>query len=79
MTAVHDWAVGLNFNQTTHCLFLDMSKAFDSIPYNSAPEFLKCLTRRHRPARAWFLKIDPVRIVSMRACVCVCNLVPYLL
>ena len=25
------------------------------------------------PARAWFLKIDPVRIVSMRvACVCVC-------
>ena len=26
----------------------------------------------HRPARAWFLKIDPVRIVGMRACVCVC-------
>ena len=25
----------------------------------------------HRPARAWFLKIDPVRIVCMRACVCV--------
>ena len=25
-----------------------------------------------RPARAWFLKIDPVRIVCMRACVCVC-------
>ena len=25
-----------------------------------------------RPARAWFLKIDPVRIVGMRACVCVC-------
>ena len=24
------------------------------------------------PARAWFLKIDPVRIVCMRACVCVC-------
>ena len=23
-------------------------------------------------ARAWFLKIDPVRIVGMRACVCVC-------
>ena len=26
----------------------------------------------HRSARAWFLKIDPVRIVCMRACVCVC-------
>ena len=25
----------------------------------------------HRPARAWFLKIDPVRIVGMRVCVCV--------
>ena len=25
-----------------------------------------------RPARAWFLEIDPVRIVGMRACVCVC-------
>ena len=24
MTAVHDWAVGLNLSQTTHCLFLDM-------------------------------------------------------
>ena len=24
-----------------------------------------------RPARAWFLKTDPVRIVGMRACVCV--------
>ena len=25
-----------------------------------------------RPARAWFLKIDPVRIVCMCMCVCVC-------
>ena len=24
-----------------------------------------------RPARAWFLKIDPVQIVGMRVCVCV--------
>ena len=23
-------------------------------------------------ARAWFLEIDPVRIVGMRACVCMC-------
>ena len=26
----------------------------------------------HRPAHAWFLKIDPVRIVGMRVRVCVC-------
>ena len=25
----------------------------------------------HRPAHAWFLKIDPVQIVCMRVCVCV--------
>ena len=25
-----------------------------------------------RPARAWFLEIDPVRIVGMHACVYVC-------
>ena len=25
----------------------------------------------HRPERAWFLKIDPVRIVGMRVCVSV--------
>ena len=24
-----------------------------------------------RPVRTWFLKIDPVRVVCMRACVCV--------
>ena len=33
MTAVHDWAAGLNVSQATHCLFLDMSKAFDSVPH----------------------------------------------
>ena len=26
----------------------------------------------HKPARAWFPKIDPVRIVSMRVRVCLC-------
>ena len=28
--------------------------------------------RRPVPARAWFPKIDPVRIVCMHVCVCVC-------
>ena len=34
--------------------------------------FLNQARAGHRPARTWFLKIDPVRIVGMRACVCVC-------
>ena len=34
-----------------------------------------CRPQAGRPARAWFLKIDPVRIVGMHACgyVCVCQ------
>ena len=34
--------------------------------------FLNQACAGRRPARAWFLKIYPVRIVGMRACVCVC-------
>ena len=34
--------------------------------------FLNQARAGRRPARAWFLKIDPVRIVGMRVCVCVC-------
>ena len=33
--------------------------------------FLNQVRAGHRPARAWFLKIDPVRIVGMHVCVCV--------
>ena len=33
--------------------------------------FLNQTRAGHRPARAWFLKIDPVRIVGMCVCVCV--------
>ena len=34
--------------------------------------FLNQMRAGHRPARAWFLKIDPVWIVGMHVCVCVC-------
>ena len=34
--------------------------------------FLNQARAGHRPARAWFLKINSVRIVGMRAYVCVC-------
>ena len=34
--------------------------------------FLNQARAGRRPARAWFLKIDPVRIVCMCMCVCVC-------
>ena len=33
--------------------------------------FLKQVCAGHRPAHAWFLKIDPVQIVGMRVCTCV--------
>ena len=40
--------------------------------------FLNQARAGHRPARAWFLKIDPVRIVGMhvRVCVLVCVSAP---
>ena len=34
--------------------------------------FLNQARTGRRPARAWFLKIDPMRIVGMRVCVCAC-------
>ena len=36
------------------------------LPYE---QFLNQARASRRPARAWFLKIDPVQIVCMRACV----------
>ena len=37
-----------------------------------ALKFLNQARAGRRPARAWFLKIDPVRIVGMRIRVCMC-------
>ena len=41
-------------------------------PFDTPKVFLNQVRASRRPARAWFLKIDPVRIVGMRVCVCVC-------
>ena len=34
LSAVHDWAFNLNERLSTHCVFLDFAKAFDSMPHN---------------------------------------------
>ena len=33
LSAVNDWGNTLNSHQSVHCLFIDLSKAFDSIPH----------------------------------------------
>ena len=52
-------------------MFLIMLVLFSNIN-NTDVNFLNQARAGHRPAGAWFLIIDPVRIVSMRACVCMC-------
>ena len=44
----------------------------DNNDFSVEEEFLNQASTGHRPARAWLLKIDPVWIVSMHACVSVC-------
>ena len=33
LSAVNDWVITLNCHQSVHCLFLDLPKAFDSVPH----------------------------------------------
>ena len=62
-----------------HCYFrcsrppdVDGIKIFDKD--NQAAKH--CFFKPGEPARAWFLKIDPVRIVCMRVCLRVCVSTP---
>ena len=43
---------------------------------NNILAFLNQVCAGRRLARAWFLKIDPVQIVVMHVCVCVCVSAP---
>ena len=33
VTAIHDWAEALNSHLSTHCVFVDFAKVFDSVPH----------------------------------------------
>jgi len=33
LTVIHKWALSLEHRSTTHCIFLDYAKAFDSVPH----------------------------------------------
>ena len=40
---VHDWAKALDYRGSSHCLFLDFAKAFDSVPHQRLLLRLECL------------------------------------
>ena len=43
LTAVHDWAACLERRHSIHCIFLDLAKAFDSVPHTRLLLKLECL------------------------------------
>ena len=43
LTAVHDWAACLERRHSVHCIFLDLAKAFDSVPHTRLLLKLECL------------------------------------
>ena len=43
LSAVHDWVACLERRHSIHCIFLDLAKAFDSVPHKSLLLKLECL------------------------------------
>ena len=43
LTAIHDWAACLERRHSVHCIFLDLTKAFDSVPHSRILLKLECL------------------------------------
>ena len=43
LEATHDWAMSLEATKSCHCLFLDFTKAFDTIPHSHLLLKLKAL------------------------------------
>jgi len=43
LQVVHDWAKSLDSRSSSHCLFLDFAKAFDSVPHQRLLLKLECL------------------------------------
>ena len=50
---VHDWAKALDYRGSSHCLFLDFAKAFDSVPHQRLLLRLECLGI-HGNLLSWF-------------------------
>ena len=43
LTTIHDWAACLERRHSVHCIFLDLAKAFDSVPHSRLLLKLECL------------------------------------
>ena len=43
LTAIHDWEACLERRHSVHCIFLDLAKAFDSVPHSRLLLKLECL------------------------------------
>ena len=43
LTAIYDWAACLEKRHSVHCIFLDLAKAFDSVPHSRLLLKLECL------------------------------------
>ena len=43
LTAIHNWAACLERRHSVHCIFLDLAKAFDSVPHSRLLLKLECL------------------------------------